>query len=144
MSQENVDVVRSMFDAFANRGDLRTSADLLDEGIVFDTRGMEWENEDFVRVYFGREGVRDFWRAWLPAWSDMRVDVQWIRGAGDRVLVWLHQQQVGRVSGVPVEFLVAWDIQFRDGKIVRVGFFRDERKALEALGLSEQDAHADS
>ena len=144
MSQENLDIVRRLFDAFTNRGDLRTSAMFLDESIVFDTRGMEWEDEDFVRVYFGPEGVRDFWRAWLPAWRDMRVDVQWIRGIGDRVLVWLHQQQVGRVSGLPVDFFLAWDILFRDGKIVRVAFFRNERKALEAVGLSEQDARADS
>jgi len=144
MSQENVEVVRRMFDAFTNRGDLQTSAELLDDNIVFDTRGMEWEDEDFVRVYFGPEGVRDFWRAWLPVWSDMRVDVHWIRGVGDRVLVWLHQRQVGRVSGLPVEFFLAWDIQFRDRKIVRVAFFRNEREALEAVGLSEQDAQIDS
>jgi ketosteroid isomerase-like protein len=41
------------------------------------------------------------------------------------------------VSGLPVEFSVAWDILFRDGKIVRIAFFRDERKALGSLGLSE-------
>ncbi len=144
MSQENVEIVRRLFEEFIDRGHFRTSADLLDEGVVFDPRGLEWENEDFVRVYFGPEEVRDFWRAWLPAWSDMRIDVQWIRGVGDRVLVWLHQQQVGRASGLPVEFFLAWDILFRDGKIVQVGFFRNERKALEAVGLSEQDAHTDS
>jgi ketosteroid isomerase-like protein len=144
MSRENVEIVRELFDAFTNRGDLRTSAKFLDESIVFDTRGMEWEDEDFARVYVGPEGVRDFWRTWLPAWSDMRVEVQWIKGVGDRVLVWLRQHQVGRVSGLPVAFFLAWDIQFRDGKIVRVAFFRDERKALEAVGLSDQDAHADS
>src|SRR3954451_5367354 len=107
MSQENVAIVREMFDAFTGRGDLRASQELLDESIVFDTRGMEWENEDFVRVYFGQEAVRDFWSECLPAWSDMRVDVLWIRGKGDRVLVWLHQYQVGRISGLPVDFFLA-------------------------------------
>jgi ketosteroid isomerase-like protein len=137
MSQENVEIVREMFEAFTHRGDLYASARFLDENIVFDTRGMEWENEDFNRVYFGPEGVRDFWREWLPAWSDRRVDVKWIRAVGDRVLVWLHQHQVGRASGLPVEFFLAWDIQFRDAKIVRIGFFRNDQKALEAVGLSE-------
>ena len=137
MSAENVEMVCRMFDAFINRGDLRASAELLDESVVFDARGMEWENEDFLRVYFGLEGVRDFWRAWLPAWRDMRVDVQWIRGVGDRVLVWVHQQQIGRVSGLPVDFFLAWDILFRDHKIVRVAFFRNEHEALAAVGLSE-------
>jgi ketosteroid isomerase-like protein len=67
----------------------------------------------------------------------MRVEVQWIRGVGDRVIVWLHQLQVGRLSGLPVEFYVAWDFLFRDGKIVRMAFFREEGKALAAMGLSE-------
>ena len=134
-----MEIVKEMFAAF-NRGDLRTSARLLDESVVFDTRGMEWENEDFVRVYFGPEGVRDFWREWLPAWSDIRVDVLSIRALGDRVLVWLHQSQVGRTSGLPVDISLGWDILFRDGKIVRVAFFRNEQAALESVGLSERDA----
>ena len=139
MSQENVEIVRSLFEA-SNRSDVRAGAKLMDEGVVFDVRGMELENEDFARVYFGPEGVRDFWRAWLPAWIDMQVEIRWIREVGDRVIVWLHQRQLGRVSGLPVEFYLAWDILFRDDKIVRMAFFRDERKALEAVGLSEQDA----
>jgi ketosteroid isomerase-like protein len=133
---ENVEIVRSLFEA-SNRGDIRVGAELIDEGVVFDARGMELENEDFARVYFGPEGVRDFWRAWLPAWTDMHVEIRWIREVGERVMVWLHQAQTGRVSGIPVEFYVAWDFLFRDGKIVRMAFFRDERRALEAVGLSE-------
>jgi ketosteroid isomerase-like protein len=143
MPQENVEIVRSLFEAF-NRGDIGAGAKLIDEGVVFDVRGMELENEDFARVYFGPEAVREFWKAWLPVWSDMQVEIRWIREVGDRVIVWLHQRQVGRVSEIPVEFYVAWDFLFRDGKIVRMAFFRDERKALEAVGLSEQDAHGDS
>jgi ketosteroid isomerase-like protein len=141
MSQEDVEIVRSLFEAF-NRGDIGAGAKLMDEGVVFDVRGMELENEDFARVYFGPEAVGDFWREWLPAWTDMKVEIRWIRGVGERVMVWLHQRQVGRASGLPVEFSVAWDILFRDGKVVRMAFFRDERKALEALGLSEQDVSA--
>jgi len=136
MSHENVETVRSLFEAF-NRGDIGAGTKLMDEGVVFDLRGMELENEDFARVYFGPEAARDFWREWLPAWNDMQVEVRWIRGVGDRVIVWIHQRQVGRSSGLPVEFYVAWDFLFRDGKIVRMAFFRDERKALESLGMSE-------
>jgi ketosteroid isomerase-like protein len=143
MSQENLEIVRNLFEA-SNRGDIRAGETLMDEGVVFDVRGMELENEDFARIYFGPEGVRDFWRAWLPVWTDIQVEIRWIREVGERVMVWLHQRQVGRASGIPVEFHVAWDFLFRDGKIVRMAFFRDERKALETLGLSEQDAHADS
>src|SRR3954463_9579264 len=51
MSQENVEIVRGLFEAF-NRGDIGAGVKLIDEGVVFDARGMELENEDFARVYF--------------------------------------------------------------------------------------------
>ncbi len=35
-----------------------------------------------------------------------------------------------------------WTI--RDGRIVHVCFYQEWQEALEAVGLSEQDAHADS
>ena len=136
MSQENVAIVQSLFEA-SNRGDFGLGSKFLDDGVVFDARGMEWENEDFDRVYFGPDGVQEFWTEWLPVWADIHVEIQWIREVGDRVIVWLDQRQVGRVSGIPVEFSVAWDFLFRDGRIVRMAFFRDERKALESAGLSE-------
>ena len=34
--------------------------------------------------------------------------------------------------------------KYRDGKIVEVREYRTREEALEAVGLSEQDAHADS
>jgi ketosteroid isomerase-like protein len=36
------------------------------------------------------------------------------------------------------------NITFRDGQVVRSRIYFDPEEALEALGLSEQDAHADS
>ena len=35
-------------------------------------------------------------------------------------------------------------VEWRDGKCVRVVAYRDHAEALEAVGLSEQEAHADS
>ena len=69
-----------------------------------------------------------------PCMEEMRVEVRWIRGVGDRVLSWLHQQQVGRVSGLPVDFFLAWDILFRDGKIVRVAFPETSGRPSKPLG----------
>jgi ketosteroid isomerase-like protein len=39
MSQENVEIVRSLFEAF-NRGDIEAGAKLIDQCVVFDVRGM--------------------------------------------------------------------------------------------------------
>ena len=60
MSEENVEIVRSLFEAF-NRGDIEACGKLIDQCVVFDVRGMELENEEFARVG-GSRGGRDFWR----------------------------------------------------------------------------------
>ena len=51
----------------------------------------------------------------------------------------------GRESGIEIAGLGrggVWTI--RAGKVERVRFFNTRDEALEAAGLSEQDAHADS
>ena len=41
MSQENVEIVRSLFEA-SNRGDIAHGADLIDEGVVIDPGAWTW------------------------------------------------------------------------------------------------------
>jgi ketosteroid isomerase-like protein len=50
----------------------------------------------------------------------------------------------GRGSGATVERKDAMISTFQGGKITRVEYFNDQSEALEAAGLSEQDAHAGS
>jgi hypothetical protein len=45
---------------------------------------------------------------------------------------------------VEVSILAGTVWTVRDGKIARVTFYVHQSEALEAVGLSEQDAHADS
>jgi ketosteroid isomerase-like protein len=49
----------------------------------------------------------------------------------------------GKVSGIETEAPMGWVYRFRQGKVVYLRAFRDPEQALEAVGLSEQDAHAD-
>jgi hypothetical protein len=39
---------------------------------------------------------------------------------------------------------LAWVYTFRDSLVVHQKFYMSQSEALEAVGLSEQDAHADS
>ena len=50
---------------------------------------------------------------------------------------------VGR-DGIEVEARVTFVWTIRDGAIERITMYQERQDALEALGLSEQDAHADS
>jgi hypothetical protein len=51
---------------------------------------------------------------------------------------------IGGKSSPPDELPTTNVYDFAGGKIKRVRIFRDRQEALEAVGLSEQDAHADS
>ena len=50
----------------------------------------------------------------------------------------------GKASEAPVDIL-GWSVHtLRNGRLIRVDVFGTEPEALKAVGLSEQDAHADS
>ena len=78
-------------------------------------------------------------------WESFEDNVQELIDAGEQVIVRGDERGRGRTSGVEVEWAGnagVWTI--RDGKIIRVAWFASREEALEAVGLSEQDAHADS
>jgi ketosteroid isomerase-like protein len=67
-----------------------------------------------------------------------------IRDLGDRVFSIGTLRIRGKGSGVEVTVPTAIVLTFRDGKIVRFEDFGERSSALEAVGLSKQDSHADS
>jgi ketosteroid isomerase-like protein len=64
--------------------------------------------------------------------------------AGDEVVVLVRDY--GRRAGMAVEVSMVgasvWTV--RDGKIAKTAFYPNRSEALEAVGLSERDANADS
>jgi ketosteroid isomerase-like protein len=67
-----------------------------------------------------------------------------IRDLGDAVFVVARHHGRGKASGAEVRTTFAYLFRVGDGQIGKVELFPDRRSALEAVGLSEQDAHADS
>jgi ketosteroid isomerase-like protein len=141
MSQENVEMVGRIY-ALLDKGD-ETVFDLVLPEFVLDFSRRQI-NPVVLR---GRDQVR--------AWSEREVEV-WEGGrtgwqpedlidAGDKVLAFIRTSGRGKASGVEVEAYV-WNVwTFRGDKPVEWTYFGDDRaSALEAVGLSEQDAHADS
>jgi hypothetical protein len=67
-----------------------------------------------------------------------------IRDLGSYLLVETRLQAVGRASGIELSD-VTWNVfEVRNGKVANWRVFTEQRQALEAVGLSEQDAHAES
>ncbi len=142
MSQENVDVVRELLESF----DARSHSYAFE---VYDP-DIEWDASrhpaiDLARVYRGHEGVREFWRGWLSAWETISFEIVDLVDAGDDVAAFIHQRNRGRATGIEVDVApYALVFTFRQGKVIRWCIYSDIDEALEAVGLSQQDAPADS
>ena len=97
-----------------------------------------------ARVYQGRDGVIQAFREWSEAFSEYYNEPLEFIEVGDRVVVPNRQWGIGSTSGIPVEDEFTWVYEIRDSQIARVDEYDSLEEALEAVGLSEQDAHADS
>jgi ketosteroid isomerase-like protein len=80
----------------------------------------------------------------LEVWDDLRMEPERIFDKGNQIVVFVRVCGRGKGSGVEVETRFAHLATVRAGKVVRLVVYPDRIKALEAAGLSEQDAHANS
>jgi ketosteroid isomerase-like protein len=137
MSQENVEIVRRLWEAWERR-DTEAVLGLYDPAIVWEVRASPLSGS-----YVGHEGVRQYFREWMEAFEGYDAKAETFIDAGDKVVVRSRVRGRGKASGVEVG-MPGWQVyRIRDGLVIRVDFFQTEAEALEAAGLSEQDAHAD-
>jgi ketosteroid isomerase-like protein len=134
MSQENVELVRSIYAAW-ERGDFSRA---------------EWADPEIELVIPDgtdrgtRKGVAEMaqaWRDFLSAWEDYRVEAEEYRELdGDRVLVLMRHGGRGKTSGIDVEQLARRGMNLfhiRDGKVVSLTLYWDRDRTLADLGLAE-------
>jgi ketosteroid isomerase-like protein len=136
MSQENMEVVRRVFDAAA-RGDTAAVFDLYDPYVVWDATRTE-RGAITGKVVQGREALLKWLREWYEPWETMEDILEELIDAGQqRVVSVMIQRGRGRASGIEVEDRLGavWTLQ--DGKIIRAVWFPSREDALEAAGLSE-------
>jgi ketosteroid isomerase-like protein len=134
MSQESVEIVRGVYDAFA-RHDNRTPFEVYAEDIVLDLSKLSAVGVE--PIYHGHEGVRQYWRDVLSVSSEVHLEVEELIDAGDRVVAVTRASGVGRVSGVPLGTIRVSVWTLAGGKVVRMEVFDDRRQAFEAAGLRE-------
>jgi ketosteroid isomerase-like protein len=136
MSEENVEIVRRIYEAAARR-DAETAFELYAPDIVWDLSQAGTAHLLTHRVSHGRKGVRQAWREGLDAFGEIDLTLDELTDAGDRVLAAVREEEVGRTSGVPVSayHFAVWTLV--DGKVTRMQVFGDRREALEAAGLPQ-------
>jgi len=140
MSKEKVDLHYHAIDLF-NQRDLGAYLALMDPEVEF-TPYEVWVQGG--EPYRGHAGVRSWWEESFAVFPDLRAEVYEIRDSGDRTFASGRIRGQGAGSGASIERAMWLANEWRDGKCVWWCAFGSEAEALEAAGLSEQDAHADS
>jgi ketosteroid isomerase-like protein len=133
MSEENVEVVRAIWDA-VNRGDIDEAFRYAPDDFVADWSGSEAPESG---VYRGREAVKERFERTSEAWSEMEYFETEIIDAGDQVLRVGGVRARGRGSGAEVTAQGAQVWTFRGGTPVSVRLFQSKEEAIEAIGLFE-------
>ncbi len=140
MSEENVEAVRRLLDAFPSvqdslrRGEFPMGA-FFAEDIEWDASEMGLPDLGDGRLH-GHEGVRRFWMAWLAPWENVRFEYE-LRDAGDHVVALIDQSMSAREGMNLGTGRYAQSFTFRAQQCVRWKVFMDETEALRAAGLLE-------
>jgi ketosteroid isomerase-like protein len=129
VSAENVEVVRSLFQAFRAR-DTEAQLAMWHPDVRLQAADGAWHD--------GREGVRELFGSFLGTWDDYVLEVLDFIDAGDRVVVLLHERGRGKGSGVPVEWWAGQVYTVKDGLIVDFTVFTRHADALAEAGLPER------
>jgi len=135
MSQENVEIVRSIY--ADPRGLTAAASGMVAPDAVFDFTAA-YPDQPIMR---GIEELRRF-RDSGP-WSGSPIHFEperFIDVDDERVLVLVRVSATGQASGARVEIRVAHEITIRDEQLVRFKVYENRDEALAAAGLSGQDA----
>ena len=134
VSQENVEIVREAWKAYADRG-LDAMAEFWDLDI--DWRAAEGAIDDVGELH-GAVAVRRYVQDWINIFDDNSVVVEELRDVGDdRVLSIQRLKGRAKLSGIETDVRYALVSTVRDGKVVRAREYMSVEDALKAVGLEE-------
>jgi ketosteroid isomerase-like protein len=132
MSEENVEIVRSFYRAWA-RDELPGPIKLMDPEI-------EYVNPAGAVEPGTRHGLASFNTAVekvFEGWETWQMEPERFTAVGDQVAVVVRYRARGRGSGVEVEGRESALWTLRCGKVSRYAWFHQPAEALEAAGLRE-------
>jgi len=133
MSEENIEVVQAMLEAF-NRDDVdQLVAAFTEDCELYEPPVMP---DRLATGFRGHEGIRE-WADNLRRAADVRFELRDLSGTGDMIVSeWVGHGR-GQASDVPLQWTSFVVLRMRGGKIARGEAFLTLPEALEAAGLSE-------
>jgi ketosteroid isomerase-like protein len=132
MSQQNVELVKRLLDAF-NARDLARFIDLTTPDFEWSPSMVAIEGE----VFIGHAGIETYFGRMIDGWDSFRVEGGELLDLGDRVLWSGRLDGRGRMSRATVSAPLDMLFEVRDGKISSMRSFLDHDEALKAAGLEE-------
>ena len=131
MSQENVEVVRRMYEAF-HSGDADGALASFDPDVVVDaTRRVD------AGIGHGREELSAIVGRWVGAFDEFREQIEEMRDLGSRVCVVSTQHGRGKESGIETEYRYAVLYEVHGSQITHMTLYPGPAEALGAVGLAE-------
>ena len=133
MSQENVEIVREMYEHWA-RGEF--PEDFIDPDIQFSRIGAQ--TPDLEGEWRGIEAFSRLSAEYLRPFSNLKIQAEEIVDLDDeRVLVLSRHIAEGKLSGVPIDHEFGELFTLREGKVVRYASYWNRPEAMKAAGLAE-------
>ena len=137
MSEQNLDLVRRAYESF-NRWGVDPSLGLGDEHLLHpEVEFHTYPNSPEAGIYRGPAAVIEYNQRLFGQFESIRVEVEELVPAGDRVVVISRQHAVGRTGHTPIDVQVVEVWTIRDGLLAERHSFSTLAEALEAVGLRE-------
>jgi ketosteroid isomerase-like protein len=128
-SDERLSLLQEGVDAF-NRGEAEPALAIFAEDVECHVA------PDLMNAgtYHGHDGYLTMVRGWGEAWESVTAEIVSTEDLPhSHLLVEIHQQAVGAISGVPVELTLYWLFQFVDGRVTRFHLYADREAAIAAV-----------
>ena len=130
MSQENVETVRRALAGVLGGAWLQVLAEL-DPAIEIEDTVIPDASD-----YRGHNGFFRWLERWNESWESWRLeDIELVPVGDDHVVGLWRMVAKGKGSGVEIERPDAVVYKLREGKIVRMGYYNDQQRALQDAGL---------
>ena len=131
MSQENLQIVRRAYEAYA-RGDLGAILGDLDPEMI------TYREEPDGATFHGSEGFLRAIAEWVEDFDEFAATAEEMIDVNDhQILVRVHQRAVGAQSGAPIEADFWFVHTLRDAKVTRLDMFTSKTRALAAAGRGD-------
>ena len=135
MSHENVELVRSAYDAF-NQGDWDGALAVVHADVEWRLHGdLGIDSTEPVR---GREPLRAFWANFFEVWENPHMEpLDVAEPHPGTVLATVRFTAQGQGSSVPIELTYFWVHVVSGGEVASVDVYVDRSEALAAVGLED-------